>query len=733
MNPRCAGLLREALDLPRAQRLAFLQRASAGDADLLASLVRLMELDADADPFFDAPLDAAVVGLLSDPDNVDAELDDIAPGDRIGPWRVERKLGSGGMGSVWLAERADGEYEQQVALKTIKLGMDSAHVLAQFRRERNALARLQHANIASLVDGGVDDRGRPWFAMDYVRGVSLREWLATRPSLTRRLRLFEKLCRAVAYAHQRLVVHRDIKPGNVMVQADGEPRLLDFGIAKLMADDEDEQTMTLHRFASRSYAAPEQLRGEPVTTATDVYALGALLFELLTGTRYASVRAIDTVPQRPSQTRPAAGNRDALPAPSLRGDLDAIVVRAVAEEPARRYVSVQALADDIDNHLCERPVNARPDSGWYRLRRLVQRNRVASAALMVAFLALAVGLAVSLRQTMRADHQARRAEAVTLYLTGLFDAGRSNSAGTAVRERSVGDLLEDSASHLRGKLAKQPDVRDELYRILIEIFDSNDRPERSLALAHERVESAQLAWGAHDVRVAPALTMLAGVLINHGQLGPVPDLLDRAERLLDAVHDHDSMTRAHLWQWQGFYRFAAQDHPTYAGNPLLKAVALLRRTHPDSDDLLVALMQESMLALADGKAASAQAAITEMRERARTRYGEHSMYATQADFGEARLLLSTGNADKAYAVATSGVDAMRHFEGEHHHDVMMFEYVRILALLKLQRMDAARALWTKADTQRQRDWPQDANLHSLYADLATRLTGNVTDAQDERR
>ena len=725
MNPLCAVLLREALDLRKSERRQFLEQASAGDPVLLASLLRLLELDAEADAFLDSTLDEVVVGLLSEDAHLDDATDDVAPEDRIGPWRVIRKLGAGGMGNVWLAERADGAYSQQVALKTIKLGMDSASVLAQFRRERNVLARLQHANIASLIDGGVDTRGRPWFAMDHVEGVGLREWLAGRPALRTRLHLFEKLCRAVAHAHQQLVIHRDIKPGNVLVQEGDEPKLLDFGIAKLLADEDGAQTATVHRFASRNYAAPEQLRGEPVTTATDVYALGALLFEMLTGERYSSVRGSDTAPIRPSQVASVSSDGSALPSSVLRGDLDAIVTRALANEPARRYASVLSLAEDVENFLCGRAVQARPDSTWYRLRKLVTRNRVASASLVVALLALVIGLAISIHQTTRAEHQAQRAVAVTAYLTGLFDAGRSNSAGIKVRDRTVGELLEDSASRLRGELEKQPDVRDELYTILIEIFDSNDQPERSLTLARERVESAEAAWGTNDPRVAPALTLLVGVLINHGKLEEVPPLLQRAEVLLDAANDHSSLSRAELQRWQGYYTYMVEDHPVYAGSPLIKAVALLRSRYADTDELLSALSQLAALAIADGQYAETQAALDEMRQRATTRYGSYNMYSTLADFHEANLNLKRGDAENAYAIASRGVEAVRQFQGEHHHDVLMFQRLRIMALMKAQRVQEARLLWAEADLQRQQDWPDDEGLRAVFAGLAEQLQESI--------
>ncbi|HET9032029.1 MAG TPA: serine/threonine-protein kinase [Dokdonella sp.] len=721
MNSRCADLLREALDLPETERQAFLEQVSAGDESLRACLLRLLELDTDVDPFLDAPLDGVIAGLMANQPVPAEDLDDVAIGQRIGPWKVISKLGSGGMGSVWLAERADGVFSQSVALKTIKLGMDSALVLAQFRRERDLLARLQHPNIASLIDGGVDDRGRPWFAMDHVSGVELREWIKTKPPLADRLHLFEKLCRAVSYAHQQLVIHRDIKPGNVMVQPDGEPKLLDFGIAKLLAEDDPDETVTLYRFASRSYAAPEQWRGEAVSTVTDVYSLGALLFEMLTGERYASLHQDTTTPMPPSHAARLSPGGSAVLATGLRGDLDAIVTRALAEEPTRRYPSVLSMAEDVSNYLSGRPVHARPDSGWYRLRKLVVRNRVASMALVAAVLALIAGLTISVRQTSIAEQQARRAEAVTHYLTGLFDSGRSNSGGTQVRDRTVQTLLEDSANQLRGKLEKQPDVRDELYTILVEIFDSNDLPERSLTLAQERVDSAEAAWGVNDARVAPALIMLAGVSINHGKLDQVPELLQRAEKLLDAARDHESLARAQLLRWQGFYTYVVEDHPVYEGNPLIASVALLRNHYAENDELLSTLYQLTMLAMADHKYAPAQNAIDEMRLRAKARYGGHNMYSTIADFSEANLNLRSGSPDKAYEIGTRGIEDVRHFEGEHHHDVLQFQNLRILALLKGNRLDEARAIWKEADAQRQRDWPDDEELRATFSDLEERL------------
>ncbi len=551
MNPRCAALLREALDLPEAERRQYLERASAGDIALLTDLLRLLELDAGADPFLDGPLDDVVAALLSDETKLADSLDDVASGHRIGPWKLVRKLGSGGMGSVWLAERADGQFNQTVALKTIKLGMDSAAVLAQFRRERSLLARLQHPNIASLIDGGVDSRGRPWFAMDHVSGVGLREWITTRPSLDERLRLFEKLCRAVAHAHQQLVIHRDIKPGNVMVQADGEPKLLDFGIAKLLAEEGVEETATLHRFASRSYAAPEQLRGEGVSTATDVYALGALLFEMLTGERYSTVHQDATMPTPPSQATRQSANAAAIPAARLRGDLDAIVTRALAEEPARRYATALSMGEDVRNHLDGKPINARPEGFAYRTSKFVRRNRAAVAIAVFGLLGLLVTSGLALWQARAKTAEAartqvalQRSEAIRSFIESIFlDADPLRSQGV---DTTAGELLEAAHGRVIRELGDQPDIAatmldqigniyvslgkdDQARKLLEEALAMNARAAHPSLLV-EASAGGRLAHYAYlDGHAARALATLDGII---ERLRMHPDLVSQLSKML---------------------------------------------------------------------------------------------------------------------------------------------------------------------------------------------------------
>jgi len=299
---RAFALLREALEREPAQRAAFAAERTAGNPALAALLAQLLAAEA-APHLLDAGAGAVAERLA------DGSDDELAPGTQVGGWTIRRRLGRGGMGAVFLAARDGDGYVQQGALKWIKRGMDSGEILARFRRERRILAQLQHAQIARLLDGGISESGQPWFVMEYVAGVPLNEWAASpRVGLTQRLDLFVELAEAVAYAHGQLVVHRDLKPGNVLVDAEGRPHLLDFGVAKVLEEDEtDSQTRTGARFLSRAYAAPEQMRGEHVGTAVDVYALGVLLFELLSGARFHDNPAARTgaaTPSRRGATRP---------------------------------------------------------------------------------------------------------------------------------------------------------------------------------------------------------------------------------------------------------------------------------------------------------------------------------------------------------------------------------------------------------------------------------------------
>ena len=424
----------------------------------------------------DAPVDPAADPL--------ADLQSVASpprdGECIGPYRLSHLIGRGGMGAVYAATRVDGSFEQRVALKVLRSDRTAPQTLERFRRERAILARMQHPHIAGLLDGGVTPDGEAWFAMELIDGVPLIEYAQQHAlALKARLSLFVQVCEAIAFAHRNLVVHRDLKPSNIMVDREGRARLLDFGIAKLLEPELDTGgaalTLADERVLTPDYAAPEQILGGAVTTATDIYALGLLLYELLTGQQAQMLRGLawadmaracsdeSPLPSRAMpglDVQPRAGVRANL----LRGDLDAIVLKALRKEPEQRYASAPALIEDIERYRSGLPVAARAGNRRYRWSRFLQRNRLAVAAAAVVLLALTIGLGVAMWQARVARLQAQRSDQVRGFLVQMFRSIDQNaSAGHEVTAR---ELLDAGAARLEHDLTGQPDVQAELFATL---------------------------------------------------------------------------------------------------------------------------------------------------------------------------------------------------------------------------------------------------------------------------
>ena len=401
---RVSRLLDEALDMQPALHEQWLAGLPAEHADLRETLRNLLRANAEAETRDFLP-DLEKLGTRA--------IADAAAGDLVGPYRLIRELGSGGMASVWLADRADGTLRRQVALKVAKVTFSDGGLAARMSRERDILATLEHPNIARLYDAGVDPIGRPWLAMEYVEGVALDAHASSNAlSVRQRLELFLQVARAVAFAHGRLVVHRDLKPANILVTPAGEVRLLDFGIARLL--DAGMPSGAQHtQFAVRAftplYAAPEQFTGEPVTVSTDVYSLGVLLYELLSGVSpYASFRNTPAVLEEAVLTKgPASASSvaSAIDRRALRGDLDNILARALEKVPAERYASVEAFAADVERHLDGRPIVARAPSRWYVAQKFARRNALALGVFAIVASALIVGLGTALWQAREAARQ----------------------------------------------------------------------------------------------------------------------------------------------------------------------------------------------------------------------------------------------------------------------------------------------------------------------------------------
>jgi len=417
---RIRAIYEAALAKDAAERAAFLDRECQGDDAIRQQVDLLLGARQRVPDWLNEPL-LAPAPIVELPANSLPRME----GRQLSGYKLIREIGRGGMGSVYLAERSDGAFRKQVAIKLVQPGVNGVEVLARFRQEREILASLDHPGIARLLDAATTEEGLPYFVMEFVDGRPIDRWCDERKlNVTQRLKLFRTVCDAVQYAHQRLIVHRDLKPGNILVTADGQVKLLDFGIAKLLRQEQtgDETTRTLMLLMTPEYASPEQVNGDVITTLTDVYSLGVVLYELLTGHRphhllRAAVLEMVRVLSEEEPTRPSAvvatteerltpqavsevreGDPNRL-RKRLEGDLDCIVLTALHKEPVRRYSSVEAFGEDLGRHLENRPVNAREDSAWYRASRFVRRHPGGVATGILIFFCAAAGFATTLWET----------------------------------------------------------------------------------------------------------------------------------------------------------------------------------------------------------------------------------------------------------------------------------------------------------------------------------------------
>src|SRR5450755_1121076 len=506
---RIDALLDALLDLPAARRGAQLRRACSDDPAVEAEVASLLQAATDCGDFLGTP--AAPAAIAAPPHQP-------LPSDaRIGAWRLLRAIGRGGMGEVYEAERADGGFAQRAALKLLR--PEATEQMRRFHAERQILARLDHPGIARLYDGGVAPDDRPYMAMEFVEGHTLIAHCAlTRASLEQRLQLFVQVCDAVAYAHHHLVVHRDLKPANILVTTEQQVKLLDFGIAKLLDDAESDasaQTRTLAAPLTPLYAAPEQLTGGTITTATDVYALGLLLFELLTGelpwaqSSAPAAQVLRAVQARAAPAASAVAAASAQPpvaARSIRGDLDAIVAKALRTEPVHRYATVDAMRRDVEHAQRGEPIAAREGAKMYAVGHLLRRYRWAAAAAASVFVALAIGLGLAAWQAHRAATErdiarrdAAREEALRYHLTGLF---RNAIADHGKESPTAKSMLDKSAQRVLREYSDQP---------LLEGF------------------LAEPALTADPFAVADAQQKLAGIELMRGHVERSGKLLDDAE------------------------------------------------------------------------------------------------------------------------------------------------------------------------------------------------------------
>jgi eukaryotic-like serine/threonine-protein kinase len=490
-----------AVDLPEREAANFLDSHCGDDPELRAEVEALLEVDRREVSDLAAAIEQAALQLTkTDPPESRSII-----GRRIGPYQIVREIGRGGMGTVYQALRVDDQYRGSVAIKFIAHGFDSRDSLSRFRTERQILATLQHPNIAALLDGGTTDDGGPYIVMEFIDGEPLLESCRRRNlSIPERLQLFSDLCSAVHHAHQMLVIHRDIKPANVLVTKSGVPKLLDFGIAKLLAPEmapgDYAPTVTAMRLLTPQYASPEQIRGDPLTTATDVYSLGVLLYELLTfSTPYrVNGRTPQEIERAVCETEPqklsTGAGTDIRLRKQLSGDLENIVAMALRKEPQRRYGSVQQFSDDIQRFLKGQPISAREDTLFYRAGKLVRRNRLASGAFAMLAISVIGGWTATVRQARRTE--ARFQEVRKLSNALMYDIHASIQklpGSTAVREQLVKTALE-YLNNLSKDSADDPGLMWDLSQAYEHVGDVQGDPSGpNLGRHHEALESYKKA------------------------------------------------------------------------------------------------------------------------------------------------------------------------------------------------------------------------------------------------
>jgi tetratricopeptide (TPR) repeat protein len=558
---RVSAVLDELFDRPESEWPRLVDQRCAVDVDLRRQVMRLLTAHRRAAGFLAEPALAFVPSFAEGVDivDIDDEQDnEPAPPKTVGPWQILREIGRGGMGVVYLAERSGEQFRQLAALKLVRPSGGSEELLARFRRERQILASLNHPSIARLLDGGRAGDGSPYLAMEYVEGQPLATYCRQRGlGLDERLRLVVKICDAVQHAHARLVVHRDLKPSNILITEAGEPRLLDFGIAKLLAETDTDTSITRRGLAlmTPAYAAPEQLRGETVSTATDVYALGVILYELLTGRQCfpnGKRQATGDEAGDAEPTRPSLAVKDKPLRRRLAGDLDTIVMMSLRQDPARRYASVEALARDIERHLAGLPVSARPDTVAYRARKFVRRHRWGVAVSATAVLVLVAVAVTMAEQARRIARQRDRAERVSHFLVELFAVSSPLGEGGSVTAR---EILDRGAQRIERELTAEPEVQGDLMDTMGRVYWEIGLLGKAEQLFTRAVQVRSQVYGVDDVRTLRSKSGLGNILVREGRFADgvriLSETVDGERRGLGANHTDTLQTMNDLAFWLG--------------------------------------------------------------------------------------------------------------------------------------------------------------------------------------
>ncbi len=671
-------------------RADYLLAATPGDPELREEVTSLLAaLEADDDPLEHSPAEMMAQALSDD--------GSALVGARVGPYELVRRIGVGGMGAVYEGVRVDDQFRMRVAIKLLRPSTESDLAIRRFRYERQILANLDHRNIAALLDGGVTSDGHPYLVMEYVEGAPITSWCDQRRLSEReRVALFRQVCDAVRHAHQNLVVHRDLKPGNILVAQDGTVKLLDFGIAKLLREEEGPDQLPATHGGARAftpeYASPEQVRGLPVGTTSDVYALGVVLFELLAGQRpfdlegrlLSEVERIvcEEPPPRPSTvvTDDAAEKRGERSAARLRarlvGDLDAIVLTALRKEPERRYGSAEQVALDLDRYLGGLPVTARRDSVGYRLGKFVRRRRFELAAAAVVLLSLGGGVGSTMRQARQVEVARARTVAINDFLLTMLGAADPGSLGRDVTVREVLDSAAVQAGELSAQPVLEADVRSAIGRTYLGLGEYGSAREQL-----QRVLDVRRAISPNGDRdVAVALNNLALAVQYDGEFASADSMHQDALALFIRTASQDDTVRAALLNDAAQSRHELGD--LVAAESLYRAaIALRERVIGPDDPGLVAPLNNLGVVLGDlGEIAAAESLHAHAVEVARRIYGPSHPIVAMAINNHANVLELAGRIAESDSLFRVTIAMRRDILGPEHPDYAwtLFNYAQFL-------------------------------------------------------
>jgi eukaryotic-like serine/threonine-protein kinase len=732
-----------ALDLTATDRRRWLDRRCVNDETLRAEVDSLIAAHERPDGLLDGNVALAAAEVLSGRPR----------GSRIGAYRIVRELGRGGMGIVYLARRDDGQYDQQVAIKLVQTNPDAVEVRRRFAAERQILASLRHRGIAQLLDAGVTDGQRPFLVMEYVDGVPITEYCDHRAlGVGARVRLFRDVCAAVHFAHQNLIIHRDIKPGNILVSPEGGVKLLDFGIAKLLDPalaTTGDVTRTELRVMTPEYASPEQVRGETVTTASDVYALGIVLYELLSGQRpYALTNRspqelLDVICTRVPE-RPSSVVSDERLRHTLSGDLDAIVMMALRKDARDRYGSVDLLWEDLERYLDGLPVDAHRGSRTYRARKFLGRHRVESAAAALIAASLAIGTGVAVRQATiaarerdrarsalaEAEQSIKQSESVTGFLVGMFDATTPIPGSTTATVRDLVRAGMSQVETFRGQPLVQARMLEAIARVHMMMADystARSELERSLALrianlgpnhlevasplfylgeltrrTGQYLEADSLTRRALAIRSAalgprhPAnaeiLLQLSSILVYRSDARGAEEMSRRALEIQRAsLRPNDPLIGATL-QWHASHLWRL-DRGAEAEAEYREAVAVFRAAEgPQSLGAANTQLRVAEMVLARrGDTAQAEALIRSALTITRAAVGDHPR-TSWAMSSLAKLLASRGQLREAEQLALAGLEIQRRTFGPQHPNVADYANVLVAIYVRAGRLAEAERL-----------------------------------------